>query len=244
MRYRTCRTARSRSGRSRRVGKPNGTADALMRCLARLMRCAIVASGTRKARAISAVRQPADRAQRQRNRGRRRQRRMTTHEEERQRVVTIERAEYADARAELDAHGRRRLDGLVTARGSVSFAAAARGFAAHVIGHAPRRHVNQPAARIVRQTIARPLQRPRRAALPARRPRRPRSRETAARSRRAPAAPARAAAARLPRRACLSQQIFGRSAHHLPDLDRHVQRAPTRTRRRRRTRRDLVGAIG
>ena len=36
----------------------NGTPDALMRCLARLMRCAIVASGTRKALAISAVVSP------------------------------------------------------------------------------------------------------------------------------------------------------------------------------------------
>ena len=36
----------------------NGTADDLMLCFARLIRCAIVASGTRKAFAISAVVSP------------------------------------------------------------------------------------------------------------------------------------------------------------------------------------------
>ena len=39
-------------------GKRNGTPEALMLCLARLIRCAIVASGTRNALAISAVVKP------------------------------------------------------------------------------------------------------------------------------------------------------------------------------------------
>ena len=42
----------------RRSGRRKGTPEVLMRCLARLMRCAIVASGTRNALAISAVVRP------------------------------------------------------------------------------------------------------------------------------------------------------------------------------------------
>ena len=55
IRYRTCRTASSRAARSPFSGCPNGTPDILIVCLARLIRCAIVASGTMNARAISPV---------------------------------------------------------------------------------------------------------------------------------------------------------------------------------------------
>src|SRR5207253_1417624 len=58
IRYSTCRTAGSRPARSCGEGRRNGTPEALMVCFARLILCAIVASGTRKALAISAVVKP------------------------------------------------------------------------------------------------------------------------------------------------------------------------------------------
>src|SRR6266566_4756283 len=58
MRYSTCSTATIRSERSARGGMANSAPLALIRCLARLMRWATVASGTRNARAISAVVSP------------------------------------------------------------------------------------------------------------------------------------------------------------------------------------------
>ena len=67
--------------------------------------------------------------------------------------------------------------------------------AADVVDHSSLRDLDQPAARIVRDAIARPLA-PRRSALPAQHPRTPRSHEIAGPPRRAPAARGRAAAAR------------------------------------------------
>ncbi len=58
IRYRTCSTAASRRGQSRSSGMRNSVPVALMRCLARLIRWAMVVSGTMKARAISAVVRP------------------------------------------------------------------------------------------------------------------------------------------------------------------------------------------
>src|SRR5712692_10401848 len=58
MRYSTCRTTRRRSARSSSGGRSNRMPALLMLCLARLMRWAIVASGTRNAFAISAVVRP------------------------------------------------------------------------------------------------------------------------------------------------------------------------------------------
>jgi hypothetical protein len=58
IRYSTCITLRSLASSSPRSGNRNGIPEALIRCVALLMRCAIVASGTRKARAISAVVRP------------------------------------------------------------------------------------------------------------------------------------------------------------------------------------------
>jgi hypothetical protein len=54
----TSRTEARRSGISARAGISNGTRRAVRVRLARTMRCAMVASGTRKARAISAVVSP------------------------------------------------------------------------------------------------------------------------------------------------------------------------------------------
>ena len=50
--------SRNRWARSSLVGRRKGTPEALMVCLARLIRWAIVASGTRNALAISAVVNP------------------------------------------------------------------------------------------------------------------------------------------------------------------------------------------
>ena len=57
-RYRTCRTAARRSERSDSGGNRKRAPLALIRCLARLMRWATVASGTSSALAISAVVRP------------------------------------------------------------------------------------------------------------------------------------------------------------------------------------------
>ena len=121
-----------------------------MLCLARLIRCAMVASGTRNAFAISRRRQAADGAQRQRDRRRGRQRRMTAHEQQHERVVGI------DRRARCTSAGATTTGSLV---GHDSLAMAPRDLAAHVIGHAPQRDVDQPAARIVGNAVARPLRR-------------------------------------------------------------------------------------
>src|SRR6185369_4176260 len=57
----TCRTDASRASKSGPVGTSNGTRASASVRLARTMRWAIVASGTRKARAISSVRRPPSR---------------------------------------------------------------------------------------------------------------------------------------------------------------------------------------
>ena len=88
--------------------------------------------------------QTADRPERQRDRRRRRQRRMTAHEQERQRVVLLRFCKRRN---------------LLTLRGSLCFAAPASQFAAQEIGHAPRCHLNQPAAGIVGKPFLRPLHR-------------------------------------------------------------------------------------
>ena len=58
IRYSTCNTTCRRSARSASGGSSNGTALALIRCFARLMRWAIVVSGTKNAPAICAVVNP------------------------------------------------------------------------------------------------------------------------------------------------------------------------------------------
>ena len=103
IRYSTCSTARSRSASARPAGSPNGApsvADAS--ALARLIRCAIVASGTRNAARDLGGRQAADRPQRQRDRRRGRERRVAAQEQQQQRVVGSARAS-AGARSVRDA---------------------------------------------------------------------------------------------------------------------------------------------
>ena len=118
-----------------------------MLCFARLIRCAIVASGTRNAFAISAVvRPPTARS-----------------------VSAIADADdsagwqHMNSRTSVSSGSiaglgidRRRNDER-NVLGRHGLAIAAGHLAAHVIGHAPQRHVDQPAARIVRHAVARPL---------------------------------------------------------------------------------------
>ncbi len=70
-------------------GVSNGTSALAMRALARVMRCSIALSPTRKARAICAHRQAGDDAQRERDLLGRRQLRMAADEQQAQDVVAI-----------------------------------------------------------------------------------------------------------------------------------------------------------
>ena len=143
--------AQSRSARSfsRGVGMLNGILDVLMLCLARLIRCAIVASGTRNAFAISAVVKPPTA----------------------RRVSAI-----ADGRVNAGwQHMKRRMSvsssstpisasfwmddgvcGELTFRDDI-FAATSRQLAAQMIGHAPDSDLKEPTARIVWNPSHRPL---------------------------------------------------------------------------------------
>ena len=85
-------TADRRSARSTAPGVSKGTAALAMRTLARVMRCSIAASLTRKARAICLTLQAGDDAQRQRDLLGRRQVRMAADEQEAQDVVAVMRA--------------------------------------------------------------------------------------------------------------------------------------------------------
>ena len=71
----------------RRVGTSNGTRASASVRLARTMRCAMVGSGTRKARAISVGREAAQQPQRQRDPRLGREHRMAGHEDQPQQVV-------------------------------------------------------------------------------------------------------------------------------------------------------------
>ena len=79
-------------GLGREVEAPAGLP---IRCFARLIRWAIVASGTRNAFAISAGPQPADRAERERQLRGHGQRRVAAQEQERERVVVVDGREVA-----------------------------------------------------------------------------------------------------------------------------------------------------
>ena len=95
----------------RRAGGGTSAPAVLIDCLARLMRWAIVASGTRNAVRDLGGGEAADRAQRQRELRRRRQRRVAAQEEQGERVVV--RARSASAHEPLDRDRRRspRVDG-------------------------------------------------------------------------------------------------------------------------------------
>ena len=82
---------------------------------------------------------------------------MTAHEEQDERVVLVHPAldaSLADARSEVV--DRRRFGRDL--RDDDGLAAAPRQLGAHVIGHAPRRDVDQPAARVVGHALLGPLQ--------------------------------------------------------------------------------------
>ena len=124
---------------------------ALMLCLARLMRWAMVASGTRKALAICGRGQAADGAQGERELRRRRQRGVAAEDEQRQRVVVLGRLLVA----------RRRREGLVGGhlRGGRVLAPAARVLAAQLVGQPARGDRDEPAPRALRHALCRPLDR-------------------------------------------------------------------------------------
>ena len=112
---------------------------------ARLMRCAIVASGTRNAWAISAVVSPPTARSVSAIADDVRQRRMAAHEEQHERVVLL--------RIHPDSGGRARAPAAAVSRCRRD------DFAAQVVGHAPRGDLDQPPARIFGNAFARPLQR-------------------------------------------------------------------------------------
>ena len=85
-------TAPSRSARSTAPGVSNGTSAAATRRFARVMRCSMALSLTRKARAISLTDEAGDDAQRERDLLGRRQVGMAADEQEAQHVVAIVRA--------------------------------------------------------------------------------------------------------------------------------------------------------
>ena len=129
----------------------NAAPAALIRCLARLMRCAIVASGTRNARAISAVVRPPTARSVSASCDGARQRRMAAQRQQRERVVLLRRraARRAPARAP------RRAARAPRPR----LAAPARVVAAELVGQAARRDRDQPAARVLGHALRGPLTR-------------------------------------------------------------------------------------
>ena len=133
----------------------NGTPDVLMRCLARLIRCAIVASGTRNALAISAVvRPPTARSVSAIADGRV----SAGWQHMKSRIERVVRS--IDGALEVTARVGRRHEPVGRPRRTTAASRRRRASsAAQVIGHAPRGDLNQPAARVVRHALARPLQR-------------------------------------------------------------------------------------
>ena len=118
-----------------------------MLCLARLMRWAMVASGTRNALAISAVVKPptarsvsaiADGG-------------VSAGWQHMNSSASVSSCAPAASRSGAG----RQLLGVARPRNL--FAAPPGGLAAHVVGHAPRRDLDQPAARVVGHAVARPL---------------------------------------------------------------------------------------
>src|SRR5205807_5816474 len=121
---------------------PTGTPEAVMACFARLIRWAIVASGTRNAWPISAVLRPPTARSVRAIAEAGRERRMAAHEHQRQRVVVLGPRQFRDSGLP-----RRRL-ALAPPPGLL---------AAKAVGHPPRRHMDQPANGIVRRPLRRPL---------------------------------------------------------------------------------------
>ena len=182
-----------------RLRRHAGTATplVLMRCLARLIRWAIVASGTRKARAISAVVRPPT-ARRVSASWRRR--------------ATAPGWQHRNSRVSVSSSLRRgsssgrRRDELVggTCAAVGVLAAAPRLVAAQLVGQPAGRDRDQPAPRVVGHALGRPLDGGGEQRLLHRVLARRRSGRSGGRARRGPAAPARAAGPRLPVRVALT----------------------------------------
>jgi len=98
--------------------------------------------------------QAAHRPQGEGDRRGRRQGGMAAHEEQRQGVVLVRLRLYGRFRRQVRGRGCR-----------FGFAAPPRLFAVPIIGHAPRAHLNQPAARVIGQAVPRPLHRGRQQSL-------------------------------------------------------------------------------
>ena len=227
----------------------NGTPDALMLCFARLIRCAIVASGTRNALAISAVVSPptarsvsaiADAGD---------ERRMTAHEQQDQRVVLIgdrrRAAPSVDARsANCSAEARPGSSDGELLRDN-GFAPPARQLAADVIGHAPRA---PPGSASRADCPARPS-RGHCAAAAMSASCTASSDAAKSRNRRITAPSTCGASSRSRCSASASSDghqslsSSGGRAHHLADFDRHVAAARRRGPARPTPRRDLVRAL-
>ena len=98
MRYSTCSTCQALGALVRHRATRTARVDALIACFARLMRCAIVGSGTRNAFAISPVVRPPTARSVSAIADGVRQRRMAAHEQQHKRVVGIDRRLVVDAR--------------------------------------------------------------------------------------------------------------------------------------------------
>ena len=144
-------TLPSRAASAAPAGISNATPEVLMLCLARLIRCAIVASGTRNARAISVVvRPPTARsvsaiADAGVSAGWQR------HEQQVERVVALGRAVGVGGERDLLVRRDQADDQLL--------AMAAGGVGPHLVGDAAGGDVDQPGARVFGHPLARPLRR-------------------------------------------------------------------------------------
>ena len=122
----------------------------LIVCFARLIRCAIVASGTRNAFAISAVVRPPTARSVSAIADGRGERGVTAHEEQVERVVVLHRG-LVRGEGEL-LLGRDQAD-------HQRLALTAGGVRADLVGEPPRRDLDQPRSRMIGEPLLRPLQR-------------------------------------------------------------------------------------
>ena len=192
-----------------------------MRCLARLIRRVMVASGTRKARAISAVVRPPT------------ARRVSAICEAGDSDGWQHRNSRTSVSSDVGRRSRRRprRQPFVGQRpaGDGVLAALPGLLAAQQIGQPARRDRDQPASRVVRDAVRRPLGRRPRAAPPAPRPRRCRSARSAGPARRGPAAPAGAAG---PRRRRPARTVLRAPARRGPRRSAGRRRTPRPARAR------------
>ena len=146
-------TAASRSARSTAPGVSKGTPASAMRALARVMRCSMAPSPTRKARAICFTERPRDDAQRQRDLLGRRQLGMAADEQQPQDVVAVVRP--------VEPLGQRRLGVVQVGDRRLVGQRHLLGAAAHIVDGGVAADEDQPGGGIARRAVLRPgLQRP------------------------------------------------------------------------------------